>query len=129
MGQPAAKQNDKITATDSHIVVSVSGATSTVPLPFNGVITSKVSTNVNVQSMPAATIDSVADNTPPHIPPPGTSFKSPPSNKATIITGSATVLINGKGAARNGDSALTCNDPIDLPAGTVVAVGTVRIGG
>ena len=43
--------------------------------------------------------------------------------------GSATVLINGKMAARNGDTALTCNDPVDMPVGTVVAAGTVMIGG
>ena len=42
--------------------------------------------------------------------------------------GSATVKINGKAAARNGDPALTCNDPADAPVGTVVAVGTVLIG-
>jgi uncharacterized Zn-binding protein involved in type VI secretion len=53
----------------------------------------------------------------------------PPSNKATIQLGSATVMIGGKAAARNGDIALTCNDPSDLPAGTVVAVSTVAIGG
>ena len=29
----------------------------------------------------------------------------------------------------NGDVAVTCNDPLDLPSGTVVAVGTVWIGG
>jgi len=39
------------------------------------------------------------------------------------------VRINGKPAARSGDTALTCNDPADLPVGTVVAAGTVRIGG
>jgi len=39
------------------------------------------------------------------------------------------VRIGGKGAARNGDSAVTCNDPVDQPVGTVVAAGTVRIGG
>jgi uncharacterized Zn-binding protein involved in type VI secretion len=38
------------------------------------------------------------------------------------------VLINGKPAARQGDTALTCNDPADLPAGTVVAAGTVMVG-
>ena len=43
--------------------------------------------------------------------------------------GSTTVLINSKPAARNGDPALTCNDPADLPAGSVVAAGTVMIGG
>ena len=31
-------------------------------------------------------------------------------------------------AARNGDLAQTCNDPADLPIGTVIAVGTVMIG-
>jgi len=39
------------------------------------------------------------------------------------------VLINGKGAARTGDTARTCNDPVDLPVGTVVAASTVDIGG
>jgi uncharacterized Zn-binding protein involved in type VI secretion len=42
--------------------------------------------------------------------------------------GSSTVFINGKAAARNGDTALTCNDPADLPAGTIIATGTVFIG-
>jgi uncharacterized Zn-binding protein involved in type VI secretion len=79
--------------------------------------------------MPAATVDSTADNLPPHIPtPPGTTFQKPPANKATIKLGSPTVKINGKMAARNGDMAMTCNDPADLPVGTVVAVGTVMIG-
>jgi len=79
--------------------------------------------------MPAATVDSIADNTPPHIPtPPGTAFQKPPSNKATIKMGSPTVKINGKMAARNGDPAMTCNDPADLPSGKVIAAGTVFIG-
>jgi uncharacterized Zn-binding protein involved in type VI secretion len=60
---------------------------------------------------------------------PGGPFHKPPSNQATIQLGSGTVFINGKPAARNADTALTCNDPADLPAGTVMAVGTVVIGG
>jgi uncharacterized Zn-binding protein involved in type VI secretion len=40
-----------------------------------------------------------------------------------------TVKINGKMAARMGDTAMTCNDPTDMPVGKVVAVGTVMIGG
>ena len=52
-----------------------------------------------------------------------------PTNKATIQQGSPTVMINGKPAARAGDKALTCNDPADLPAGTVVVpASTVTIG-
>ena len=38
------------------------------------------------------------------------------------------VLIDDKPAARDGDPALTCNDPGDLPNGTVVARGTVFVG-
>ncbi len=61
--------------------------------------------------------------------PQGGPFQKPPSNKGTVQTGSATVLTNGKPAARNSDKVITCNDPADLPAGTIVAVGTVLIGG
>jgi len=43
--------------------------------------------------------------------------------------GSTTVKINGKMAARSGDMVMTCNDPVDLPIGKVIAVGTVLIGG
>ena len=35
----------------------------------------------------------------------------------------------GKPAARATDIAMTCNDPTDMPTGTVVAVGTVLING
>jgi uncharacterized Zn-binding protein involved in type VI secretion len=131
MGQPAAKQGDKIMSTDIHIIMipAPSGAVPTpLPHPFMGIMDGSLSTDVNIMGMPAATVDSTASNTPPHIPQ-GGPFQSPPSNKATIKMGSTTVKINGKMAARNGDMAITCNDPADLPSGTVMAVGTVMIGG
>jgi len=53
---------------------------------------------------------------------------NPPKNQGRIIKGSARVKINGKPAARAGDTALTCNDPVDLPSGTIVAQSTVLIG-
>ena len=130
MGQPAAKQGDQIMATDTHIILipSPSGPVPTpLPHPFTGIIDGGLSQDVNIMGMPAATVDSTATNTPSHIPQ-GGSFQSPPSNRATIKMGSATVKINGKMAARSSDTAMTCNDPADLPAGTVVAVGTVLIG-
>lgn len=131
MGQPAAKQGDQVMATDIHIIM-IPAAPSPVPTPlphpFTGIINGSLSSDVNIMGMPAATVDSTASNTPPHIPQ-GGPFQSPPSNKATIKLGSTTVKINGKMAARNGDMAMTCNDPSDLPSGTVVAVGTVLIGG
>jgi uncharacterized Zn-binding protein involved in type VI secretion len=133
MGQPAAKQGDQITATDTHIVMVPAPPGSPVPTPlphpFTGIINGQLSSDVNVMGKPAATVGSTADNTPPHIPtPPGVSFQKPPANKATIKIGSSTVKINGKDAARNGDVAETCNDPKDLPIGSVVAAGTVLIG-
>jgi uncharacterized Zn-binding protein involved in type VI secretion len=130
MGQPAAKQGDQISAVDTHIVMmpSPGGPVPTpLPHPFNGLINGSVSSNVKIMGQPAATQGSTADNLPPHIPQ-GGPFQRPPGNKGQIVTGSATVMINGKPAARNGDPAQTCNDPTDLPVGTVIAVGTVIIG-
>jgi len=131
MGQPAAKQGDQIVAVDTHIVMVPSPGPVPTPLPhpFKGIINGNLSSDVKIMGLPAATVDSTAANTPPHIPtPPGVSFQKPPANKATIKLGSQTVKINGKAAARSGDTAETCNDPTDLPVGTVVAVGTVLIG-
>ncbi len=131
MGQPAAKQGDQILATDTHIVMipSPGGPVPTpLPHPFTGQINDALSNDVNIDGQPAAVQGSKAANMPAHIPQ-GGPFQSPPSNQAEIMMGSATVLINGKPAARNGDTAMTCNDPADLPVGTVLAVGTVMIGG
>lgn len=133
MGQPAAKQGDRVVAVDTHIVMVPGPPAPPVPTPlphpFAGVLSGGLSSDVKISGMPAATVGSTADNTPPHIPvAPGTSFQRPPTNKATIQQGSPTVKINGKPAARNGDKALTCNDPADLAAGTVIAVGNVMIG-
>ena len=131
MGQLAAKQGDQIIATDTHIVMIPAPPGPPVPTPlpspFNGIITGNLSTNVKIMGMPAATVGSTADNVPPHIPE-GGPFQVPPTNKGQIIMGSETVMINNKPAARNGDTAMTCNDPVELPIGKVVAVGTVMIG-
>jgi len=129
MGQPAAKQGDQVTAVDLHLIQPFAPtAPAPVPHPFNGIIDGGLSTDVMIEGRPAATITSTATNTPPHIPLGGT-FVIPPTNMATIITGSGTVLINAKPAARTGDTATTCNDPVPLPVGSVVAVSTVLIGG
>jgi len=133
MGQPAAKKGDQIVAVDTHIVMVPAPSGSPVPTPlphpFAGAINGGLSGDVNIMGKPAATVDSTADNSPKHIAtPPGTSFQKSPANKATIKMGSQTVKINGKKAARNGDTAETCNDPSDLPNGQVIATGTVFIG-
>ena len=130
MGQPAAKQGDKVMATDTHIVmIPTPGGPVPTPLPhpFVGQLDDALSSDVNIEGKPAAVQGSKASNMPSHVPQ-GGPFQKPPANKATIQLGSSTVTINGKPAARNGDTALTCNDPADLPVGTVLAVGTVLIG-
>jgi uncharacterized Zn-binding protein involved in type VI secretion len=130
MGQPAAKQGDQIVATDTHIIMipSPGGPVPTpLPHPFTGIIDGSLSRDVKIMGMPAAVVGSTATNTPPHIPQ-GGPFQSPPANRGEIMLGSMTVKINGKFAARSGDTAKTCNDPADLPVGTVVAAGTVLIG-
>ena len=123
MSLPAAKEGDRILATDIHIqmVPSPGGPIPTpLPSPFVGTIDGGLSSDVQIEGK-------TATNTPSHIPTAGP-FQKSPSNSATILAGSATVQINGKAAARMGDMAQTCNDPADLPAGTVIASGTVLIG-
>jgi uncharacterized Zn-binding protein involved in type VI secretion len=130
MGQPAAKKDDFIQAVDTHIVMIPAGPAlvpTPIPHPFMGKIDGKLSSDVKIEGKAAATVDSTATNSPAHIPQ-GGSFQKPPGDKGKITLGSATVNINGKGAARNGDMAETCNDPADMPVGTVIAVGTVMIG-
>lgn len=130
MGKPAAKQGDRITALDTHIIQPPLPATPS-PVPghvFSGIIDGSLSPNVNISGAAAAVVGSTATNTPPHIPI-GGSFVNPPTNRGQIATGSTTVSINKKPAARAGDKALTCNDPVPLPVGTVVATGNVLIGG
>lgn len=131
MGQPAAKRGDHVTAIDTHLtLIQPPEPPSPVPMeyPFSGVIDGGLSSNVKIMGRPAATVGSTATNTPPHIPIGGT-FVNPPTNRGQIIMGSRSVNINGKPAARAGDIAKTCNDPTDLPVGTVEAQGTVFIGG
>ncbi|HEX9619301.1 MAG TPA: PAAR domain-containing protein [Polyangiaceae bacterium] len=133
MGQPAAKGNDQIIATDTHIVMVPAGPSlvpTPLPHPFAGILNGGLIASVKIGGQTAAVVGSTADNTPAHVPtPPGTSFQKPPANKASVQLGSATVRIGGKAAARNGDVALTCNDPVDAPVGQVVAAGMVRVGG
>lgn len=129
MGQPAAKLGDRVTAMDVHLIQPPGPIAPTpVPHPFDGIVNGSLSPDVLIEGQPAATVSSTAVNTPPHLPL-GGSFVNPPTNQATIVSGSATVLVNGKPAARTGDTATTCNDPVPLPVGTVVAVSTVLIGG
>ncbi len=131
MGKAAIKQNDRILATDMHLVVT-GASTQLLPHSFDGAIDANLSANVRIGGQPAATAGSTATNTPPHVPaPPGTAFQVPPTNQGVIVGGSATVRINGKPAARVGDTAQTCADPTPNTAAQLLPQGapTVFIGG
>jgi uncharacterized Zn-binding protein involved in type VI secretion len=130
MGLPAAKQGDQVLATDVHVImVPTPGGPVPTPLPhpFTGQLDGGLASGVRIEGKPAAVQGSTATNTPSHLPQ-GGPFQMPPSNRATVQTGSSSVRIEGKPAARQGDTATTCNDPADAPVGTVLAAGTVRIG-
>jgi uncharacterized Zn-binding protein involved in type VI secretion len=132
MGQPAAKQQDTVTGVDMHIVLVPSGsgtAPATLPHPFSGQLDQELSPDVKVEGKLAAMVGSVATNQPSHIPtPPGLSFQSPPANRGTVTRGSMTVQINGRGAARSGDTVDTCDDIGNSADSVIVAASTVLIG-
>src|SRR5262249_61311287 len=126
-GRPAADEDHKSKACDRHVIPPRAWPPVLKPHPFNGIIDGNLRPSVNIMGRAAATTGSTAINDPEHKPSSG-NFAKKPTNLGTIQTGSRTVFINRKPAARNGDTALTCNDPKDLPEGTVVATGTVMIG-
>jgi len=130
MRRNAVKHGDTIVATDTHVVmIPTPGGPVPTPLPhpFTGQIDGGLSHDVTIEGQAAATVGSTATNVPEHVPL-GGPFQSPPENRGEVQTGSATVFINGKAAARHGDTATTCNDPSRAPVGTVVAAGSVFIG-
>ena len=122
MGQPAARQNDPVVATDTHILMvpSPGGPVPTpTPLPFNGQLVGNLSPDVMINGLPAAVQGSIAQNMPPHIAPPPSTFSKPPTNQGRVLIGSQTVLVNNKPLARVGDQVMTCNDPVDAPVGSI----------
>ena len=120
----AAKRGDHVVAFDTHLC---SGAPT--PVPFDGLLDAKLSPNVLAEHRHVAVVGSKATNTPPHVPPPGTTFDIPPHNTATVTAGSAKVFVNNQPIACDGDTAKTCNDPIDAQVGLVIAKSTVKVGG
>lgn len=130
MSKPAARKGDKVVAVDQHLI-QPPGPVPPVMIPhvFNGVLDKSLSANVKINNQPAATLGSIATNKPSHVPQ-GGSFVIPPTNMATVMMGSGTVLINNKPAARLGDTALSCND-VPAPPAAKIVVGSpnVLIGG
>ena len=114
---PIAVMGDKVISKgpgDTHVVM-VPSPSGSVPTPtpghvFNGMLDTGLSTTVFCGGKPIALKGSQATNLPPHIPIGGPSFQSPPKNTGTVIKGSGTVLVQGKGVARSMDPVETCDD-------------------
>ena len=68
MGQSAAKQGDQVTGIDTHIIMIPAPPGPPVPTPlphpFAGILQDRLSGDVNIQGMPAATVNSIAKNLP-----------------------------------------------------------------
>ncbi|MFO0615666.1 MAG: PAAR domain-containing protein [Polyangiaceae bacterium] len=130
MGLPVAKRGDHVVGVDTHVLLipSPGGPVPTpTPLPFNGVLADGLASSVQVEHQPVATVDSVANNVPPHLPL-GGPFQTPPANKGSVTVGSSTVLVEHKAIARATDTVRCCNDPADSDTGHVIAVSTVFAG-
>ncbi len=125
-----AKQGDPVSGMDTHILMvpSPGGPVPTpTPMPFAGQLDGALSPDVVVEGKSVAVVGSTASNAAPHVPTAGP-FQSPPANKGSVESGSSTVFANGQPVARDGDPALTCNDPADAPNATIAAGGSVYVG-
>jgi uncharacterized Zn-binding protein involved in type VI secretion len=129
MGSPAIVMGDRITGMCAiHQVPNpASGAPqpSPAPLPFSAPILRNTAPTVLIGAKPAAVAGSSGLNTPPHI---GLHvsdpFAVPVMEEGRVVSGSATVLFEGKPAATATSSATCCVDPGSL----VPSVHDVLIG-
>ena len=130
MGQPIAKEDDKVVGVDTHIVMipSPGGPVPTaIPMPFVGKLSQELATSAFVDGKAVAVKGSVAENEPKHIPT-GGPFQKQPADRGTIETASSSVFVDGKEVARAADTVKTCCDPADAPNGVIIAVATVFAG-
>lgn len=128
MPKAVAKKGDRITATDTHLVIPPGGGPPVpTPLPYDGELKRELSPDVYAEHQAVAVVGSISVMSPGHQVAPST-FARPPSHEGRVFVGAPTVYASGKPLARDGDVALTCNDPADLPVGKVVASGTVYSG-
>ena len=130
MGSPAAREGDTISSIADMYIVAVPTFFGPImvplPHPFKGELTEQLSSDVYIMGKPAATVGSWGHNDPAHVAM-GLHFQREPSNRGSVFMGSTTVRINGQFAARNNDPVLTCNDPVDLPVGTITVAGQVTV--
>lgn len=126
MSQPAIVQGDSIKGICSnHLVPSASGTQPAGPLPFDAPLIKGLANKVLIGGKPAAVIGSSGLNVQVHAGIVDGPFASPTSQEGRITGGSATVLFEGKPAAKGTPPPTMCVTP-----GTIVgSAATVLIGG
>jgi len=130
MGEPAAVAGDRVTATCAvHLIPNpATGAPQPAPpLPFSAPLVRGLAPSILIGGKQAAVAGSAGQNTPPHVGLHASDpFLAPTAQMATVTGGSATVLFEGKPAARTGSPCTVCAGAPGQLAGTGA---TVLIGG
>jgi uncharacterized Zn-binding protein involved in type VI secretion len=130
MGQPAAVMGDKIVGVCSvHLIPNpATGIPQPAPpMPFQAPLVQDLATKTMIAGKPAALAGSSGLNMPPHVGlHPADAFMVPVQQKGTVVVGSATVMIEGKPAARTGDQVIMC---AGVPGQLIGSAATVLIGG
>lgn len=135
MRQAAAKKGDRILPTTPHmhkVSLSVPPSPLLLPHPCTWDITENLSTNVNIEGQPAAMVDSGGRNSGAQahqLIPPETAFVTPLKNmnQARISSGSGSVNINRRPAARQGSDVETCDEGAAGSTGTVLVAGACKV--
>jgi len=130
MGEPAAVMNDRITGQcHVHMIPNpTSGAPqpSPAPFPFAAPLLEGLAATVLVGGKPAAVLGSAGMNTPPHVGlHPSDPWFVPALERGTVAGGSATVMFEGKPAAKSGSPCTCCQEPGQLQGSAV----SVLVGG
>ena len=118
MGSPAIVMGDQVTGVcPNHLIIGPLGVpVPAPPMPFAAPLTVGLSTTVLIGGKPAALMGSTGFNTPPHVGLHASDpFLLPTMEVGQVVTGSLTVMIDGKGAATAQSTATCCVAPGQIP--------------
>jgi uncharacterized Zn-binding protein involved in type VI secretion len=125
MGAPAAVAGDRVTGLcmGHQIPSPTGGPVPAPPMPFSAPLTTGLAAKVLITGKPAAVVGSGGVSVPPHVGlHPSDPFLAPPMQKGTVVSGSATVLIEGKPAATLQSQCTMCLGPATTLLATAATV-------
>jgi uncharacterized Zn-binding protein involved in type VI secretion len=128
MGTPAAVAGDKITGicVGHQLIGPVGSPIPAPPMPFSAPLTLGLSTSVLIAGKPAALVGSSGMAVPPHVGLHASDpFMAPPMQQGNVVSGSMTVLVEGKPLATMSSSCTMCMGPA---VSLVATAATVLVG-